>query len=374
MNVSRDSVERLLAWFQENGRHELPWRQERTPYRVWVSEIMLQQTQVKTVLAYFSRFLSAFPDVCALAEAEEETVLRHWEGLGYYRRARQMHAAAKKVAEERNGAFPETFEEILALPGIGRYTAGAILSFALEKRFPILEANTQRLFARLNGLELPVSAAPAQKILWGTAEEWVSEKSWGSEKPSSVSPCTLNTALMDLGSLVCTPQAPNCSACPLARECEALRMGRTAELPVSGKKMRYENRDEAAVLIFRKRNGEEEREVLLLRYVEGEWWAGLWDLPRTQLHSETICQELSDFVRRTTGLEIQVEEELQTFRHAVTRYRIRLRTFRAGELAEKAEKTLLERTPAGGEIRWVRESELDRFPLCSTGRKIAELL
>jgi len=367
MNISQDAAERLLAWFRENGRHELPWRQDRTPYRVWVSEIMLQQTQVKTVLAYFSRFLSAFPDVCALAEAEEETVLRQWEGLGYYRRARQMHAAAKKIAEERNGAFPETFEEILALPGVGRYTAGAVLSFAFEKRFPILEANTQRLFARLNGLEIPVSTGPAQKILWGTAEDWISER------VSDASPCALNTALMDLGSLVCTPQDPKCAECPLARECEALRMDRTVEIPVSGKKMLYENREEAAVLIFRRRM-DGKREFLLLRYVEGEWWAGLWDFPRTQIHSEDARKELADFVWKTTGLKVQAEEELRTFRHAVTRYRIRLRTFCAAELLKDAENVILERTPAGGEIRWVCEEELETFPLCSTGRKIAELL
>ena len=368
MKVSADPVARLLAWFHENGRHGLPWRQDRTPYRVWVSEIMLQQTQVKTVLAYFSRFLSAFPDVFALAEAEEETVLRQWEGLGYYRRARQMHAAAKKIAEERNGIFPETFEEVLALPGIGRYTAGAILSFALDKRFPILEANTQRLFARLKGLEFSVSSGPAQKILWATAEDWISEES------SKASPCELNTALMDLGSLVCTPQDPDCARCPLARECEAFRQERISEIPVFGKKMLYEDREEAAVLVFRKRKEDGMRDVLLLRYVEGEWWAGLWDFPRMRIHSEDARKALEDHVEKTTGLKICVGEELRTFRHAVTRYRIRLRAFRSEELPENAKNEILEKTPAGGEIRWVREEELENFPLCSTGRKIAQLL
>lgn len=388
MKISSSSISRLLRWFYENGRHSLPWRQNRSLYRVWVSEIMLQQTQVKTVLDYYSRFLSAFPDVNALAEAEEETVLRQWEGLGYYRRARQLHAAAKVIVAREDSSFPETFAEVLALPGIGRYTAGAILSFAQDQRLPILEANTQRLFARLNALEVPTGSGSAQKILWKTAEDFISEET------SHESPCAINTALMDLGSLLCTPQNPQCDRCPFQQECEALRQNRVSQIPVASVKTAYESRTEAAVLITRSVSGSsepkegifsksEKEEVLLLRYVKGEWWAGLWDFPRTQIFSDKPESEITDFVQKTTGLKIRLGAELTSFRHSVTRYRILLRTFQ-GELSQTSSPQvssdsenaffLRGRTPAGGEIRWVGLSELNAFPLCSTGRKIVEML
>ena len=354
MNISP-----LLAWFAENGRHDLPWRIDRTPYKVWVSEIMLQQTQVKTVLEYYSRFLSAFPDVRALAEAEEETVLRQWEGLGYYRRARQLHAAAKIIAGRPGAEFPETFAEVLALPGIGRYTAGAILSFACDQRLPILEANTQRLYARLIALELPVTAADAQKRLWETAESFVSAET------SSESPCAINTALMDLGNLVCTPQNPQCDVCPLRESCEAFRRGLTEKIPVPAPKMAYEARTEAALLLENARS-----EVCLLRYVPGEWWAGLWDFPRTQITGGAPRDELQKFTRETTGLEVEITEEAAKIRHSVTKYRILLHVFR-GRLVSSANAR--KETPSGGEIRWVGEKELETIPLCSTGRKIAEM-
>lgn len=364
MKPSGSIISRLLMWFAENGRHELPWRVNRSLYRVWVSEIMLQQTQVRTVLEYYSRFLAAFPDVLTLAEAEEETVLRHWEGLGYYRRARQMHAAAKKIVADYNGEFPTEFSDVLALPGIGRYTAGALLSFACDKRFPILEANTQRLFARLNALNLPTASSVGQKILWETAENFVSEET------SSASPCNLNTALMDLGSLVCTPQNPQCDVCPLSTECEARKNGLTAQIPVSAPKMNYESRNEATVCVLKPKRRGKATEVCLLRYVPGEWWAGLWDFPRTKIETEDCVQEMREFLFQTTGLKVTTPALIGTFRHSVTRYRISLQVFQA----EIQEDTLREQTPAGGEIRWMSMSTLDTVPLCTTGRKIVKLL
>ena len=376
MNISPSAISRLIHWFEENGRHSLPWRQAPTPYRVWVSEIMLQQTQVRTVLDYFSRFLSAFPDIQALANAEEETVLRQWEGLGYYRRARQMHAAAKIITNEKNGHFPDTFSEILALPGIGRYTAGAILSFAFNKPFPILEANTQRLFARLNALQIPVSSSQAQKLLWKTAEEFIIPNT------SSESPRILNTALMDLGSIVCTPQEPQCEKCPFLDECEAKRGNLTARIPYSPPKIKYEDRMEAAALITRTFTHSEnmdnefssEREFLLVRCVEGEWWAGLWDFPRVKIQNEeTIQLELQRFIQQTIGLKTTITEKFADFRHSVTKYRIRLRAFHTSFTDnEQKKQTISRQTPSGGEIRWVRESDLETFPLCSSGRKIAQ--
>lgn len=408
MNISTDSISRLLRWYAENGRRSLPWRQEPTPYRVWVSEIMLQQTQVKTVLDYYSRFLSAFPDVQTLAEAEEETVLRQWEGLGYYRRARQMRKAAQCVVQNHGGRFPETFSDLLALPGIGRYSAGAILSFAFDKRFPILEANTRRLFARLKALELSLSSASAQKLLWQTAEEFVSSEI------SSESPRLLNTALTDLGSLVCTPQNPLCEKCPLQLECEARQRNLTARIPVSAPKIKYEERQEAVALLVRhdafseKKNlsSAAEREFLLVQYVEGEWWAGLWDFPRTEIkNKESLREELQAFVLKNLSLEINPTEEIGVIRHSVTKYRILLHVFRAELVAseqavsqksvskqavpkqtgpeplpsqqagpEQVAQNVSWQTPTGGKILWVPESTLETFPLCSSGRQIARKL
>ncbi len=383
MNISTALISRLVRWYEENGRSSLPWRQDPTPYRVWVSEIMLQQTQVKTVLDYYSRFLSAFPDVQDLARALEETVLRQWEGLGYYRRARQMYQAAQIIMQKNNGRFPETFSEILALPGIGRYTAGAILSFAFDKRFPILEANTRRLFARLNALEQPISSGTAQKILWKTAEEFVSSET------SSESPRLLNTALTDLGSLVCTPQNPLCEKCPFQNECEARRRNLTSKIPLSASKSTYEDRREAVALIVRPSSFSEqkknlsavEREILLVQYVEGEWWAGLWDFPRAEIkNKENIQDELQSFVQKTLGVEIKPTEEIGTMRHSVTKYRIQLHIFRTELIAANqtvsgpSDQNVSWQTPTGGKIKWIPESALETFPLCSSGRKIARKL
>ena len=202
---SSGSGDGCLAWYADHAR-DLPWRRSRDPYRVWVSEIMLQQTQVATVRDYFERFVAAFPDVHALAAADEQQVLRLWEGLGYYRRARQLHAAAKQIVGEHGGQFPRDVEALQALPGIGRYTAGAIVSIAFDQRAPILEANTIRLLSRLIAYRDDPLNAAGQRVLWQTAADILPQKNVA----------RFNQALMELGSLVCTPTDPQCDECPLA--------------------------------------------------------------------------------------------------------------------------------------------------------------
>ena len=209
----------LKRWYKNHAR-DLPWRRTREPYHVWISEIMLQQTQVATVIPYFERFLKAFPTIKKLAAADEEKVLRLWEGLGYYRRARQLHKAAKQIVEKHAGKFPSRLEDVDALPGIGRYTRGAILSIAFEQREPILEANTIRLNARLLALEEDTSSKASQNALWDFAEDILPTKDIG----------LFNQALMELGGAICTPKSPRCLLCPVASICPTRAAGLQAEI------------------------------------------------------------------------------------------------------------------------------------------------
>ncbi|MEX2115046.1 MAG: A/G-specific adenine glycosylase, partial [Pirellulales bacterium] len=247
---------RLLAWYRRH-RRDLPWRRTSDPYAIWVSEIMLQQTQVATVVPYFHRFLAAFPSIGALAESEESEVLRLWEGLGYYRRARQMHRAARLLVAEHQAAFPRDLAIVRGLPGIGRYTAGAIVSIAFDLPAPILEANTVRLLSRLIGYRGDTSSVAGQKVLWKTAESLLPKRGSGE----------LNQALMELGSLICAPRAPDCHRCPLNSLCTAQRRGEQERIPRLRAKPRIESVREAAIVLWR---GDR---VLLRRRATGERWA-----------------------------------------------------------------------------------------------------
>ncbi|MBN1909126.1 MAG: A/G-specific adenine glycosylase [Pirellulales bacterium] len=345
--------ERLRRWYARHAR-DLPWRRSRDPYRVWVSEIMLQQTQVATVQGYFERFIAAFPNVTALAEADEEAVLRLWEGLGYYRRARQMREAARAIVLDHAGRFPTDRDAVRALPGIGRYTAGAILSIALDAREPILEANTIRLFCRLLALPLEPQSKPAQEILWAMAESVLPRNNVG----------TFNQALMELGSEVCRNRTPRCDECPVAAMCSARAESLVDQIPATKPKAPPEPRHEVALLIRRRGR------VLLLRQPDGGRWAGLWDFPRFQVHAEhpdNLRRELIENTRRQTGLRIEPGERLTTMTHGVTRYRITLDCYEAkpvsGRLANGA-------TTA----KWLRRAELDAYPLSTTGRKLCRLV
>ncbi|HEY5312421.1 MAG TPA: A/G-specific adenine glycosylase [Pirellulales bacterium] len=344
---------RLLAWYGRNAR-DLPWRRTRDPYSVWVSEIMLQQTQVATVEGYFQRFLAAFPTIDALAAAPQEHVLRLWEGLGYYRRARQLHAAAQVLVREHGGRFPAVRAQVLALPGIGRYTAGAILSIAFDQPEPILEANTFRLLSRLIAFRENPQSPAGRQILWQLAEELVPARGAG----------TFNQALMELGGQVCTPRAPRCGQCPLRSLCQAQQSGLQEETGRAAVKPPSTAVREAAIVVRRGRR------VLLVERGEGGRWAGLWDFPRFPLTGKPA--DLADEARQTLGdrygLEVAPLEPLVTLKHSVTRFRITLMCYEAQHIGGK---------PAGEGIaasRWLRPAELADFPLNVTGRKLARLL
>src|SRR5579885_341778 len=211
---------RLLAWF-DAARRDLPWRRDRDPYRIWVSEVMLQQTTVAAVVPYFERFLRAFPTLADLAAAEEQDVLRLWEGLGYYRRARDLHRAARVLVAQHEGRIPDDPAVLATLPGLGRYTCNAVLSQAFDRRLPILEANTQRVLSRLFGRTEDPRQPAARRWLWQAAEKILPNRDVG----------TFNQALMELGALVCTPAAPRCTQCPLAARCLARRLGNQSSIP-----------------------------------------------------------------------------------------------------------------------------------------------
>ena len=321
----------LLAWYRRY-RRDLPWRESGDPYRVWVSEIMLQQTQVERVREYFTRFMERFPDVAALAAAPERDVLKAWEGLGYYRRARQLHAAAKAVVAEWGGAFPRTAAELRTLPGIGRYTAGAIASIAFGQPEPILEANSRRVFARLVGHAEPVGGA-GDEPLWEVAAEFVPRRNAG----------LFNQAVMDLGAMVCTVTQPRCENCPLAGACVARATGRVEEIPVLPRQRAVRQIRETALVL------ERGSRVVVERRQAGEWWEGLWDFPRA-VKGEA----------RARG-----DRLLGTVVYSVTHHRITCRV---------VARTLGETGSAGPRRRLVTTAALARLAMTAPGRRIADLL
>lgn len=334
----------LLRWYGQNARR-LPWRETADPYRIWISEVMLQQTTVVAVVPYFERFLARFPDVVTLARADEKDVLRLWEGLGYYSRARNLHAAARSIAFERNGDFPQSTHELMALAGIGRYTAGAIASFAFDRPAAIVEANTLRLYCRLLGYRGDPRSSAGQKTLWSFAERLLPRTGAG----------RTNQALMELGATVCTAESPACDRCPARALCVAAARGLQDEIPLRAKRP-----DTTAVTEFAVAVRRDERFLLLKRPL-GERWAGLWDFVRFASADESLSHHL----RKNLGVDAAIGAHLATIRHSVTRYRITLVCYLADWQAGE---------PASGEFRWVAPADFAEFPLSTTGRKLSLLL
>ena len=372
----RSLARRLLSWFDLHAR-PLPWRASRDPYRVWLSEVMLQQTQVATVVGYFERFLAAFPTVADLAAADEQQVLRLWEGLGYYRRARQLHAAARTICQEHGGEFPRDPQAARSLPGVGRYTAGAVLSIAFDAREPILEANTIRVLSRLLAYRGDPRGTDGQRQLWQAAADWLPRKRAGA----------FNQALMELGSEVCTPRDPRCPQCPVSSLCPTNAAGLQAVIPAAARKQKFEAVHQAA-LVVRRAGGR----ILLVRRAEKERWAGLWDFPRFvlddvehRLRTEYLEQQAAAMAGGTVaGVTVELGGHFATLRHGVTRFRITLDCYEAlvaerakaasavaRKLQPRAKSRSQNGTPAA---RWFRLAELDELPMNVTGRKIVRLL
>jgi A/G-specific adenine glycosylase len=304
-------TERLLAWFEVHGRHDLPWQKDPTPYRVWVSEVMLQQTQVATVIPYYERFMARFPDVQALAAAPLDEVLHLWTGLGYYARARNLRACAQALVAHHGGEFPEDLDGVVALPGIGKSTAGAILALSRGARHPILDGNVKRVLARVFGIAGdPGSAAVIDKF-WAQADACTPTAKVGA----------YTQAIMDLGATVCSRANPACTVCPMSTGCVAALEGRQTELP-SPKQKRLRGSREATLLIAE--SGKDGAiAVLVERRPAAGLWGGLWSPP--QFESEFAAL---DWVRREIGEPERGSQHLSPIHHAFTHFDLRLNPLR----------------------------------------------
>ena len=294
---------RLIRWQKHSGRRDLPWQNTRDAYRIWLSEIMLQQTQVATVIPYYQRFLAAFPDVRALAAAPLGEVLEHWSGLGYYRRAHLLHRAAQDVVALHGGAFPRDAPGLMTLPGIGRSTAAAIAAFAYGERGAILDGNVKRVLARHEGVDGFPGHAPVERALWLRAETLLPDDDID----------IYTQALMDLGATVCLRTKPRCDACPVADDCVALREARIAELPAPRPKKALPHRAISVLLLERR------GEVLLERRPATGIWAGLWSLPEADTDIDVVqhCQH-------RFGADVVAGAPMSDIEHAFTHYSLTL--------------------------------------------------
>ena len=298
-----DFAHHLIVWHKVHGRHDLPWQNTHDPYRIWVSEIMLQQTQVAAVIPYFLRFMTRFPDIASLARAPVDDVLAHWSGLGYYARARNLHAAAQLIVTQHAGKFPQDRANIAALPGVGRSTAAAIAAFAFSGRGAILDGNVKRVLARCFGIAGYPGEAAVQNRLWALAESLL--------PPTHIERYT--QALMDLGATVCVRAKPRCSRCPLQAQCFAYQTQRTAELPTSKPRMAIPQR-EAVLLIL-----QHGKEVLLEKRPASGIWGGLWSFPEIEPAAILETQLLARF-----GVQVQSVRPLVPFIHSFTHFRLTL--------------------------------------------------
>lgn len=315
---------------------------------------MLQQTSVAAVVPYFERFLARFPTLADLARSDEQDVLRLWEGLGYYRRARHLLQAARLLSERPGGAFPSDPEALRGVPGLGEYTRNAVLSQAFDLRLPILEANSARVLSRLFGREEDPSRGPARRWLWRAAEAVLPARNVGD----------FNQALMELGALVCTPERPSCEACPVRGRCAAFASGRPENFPRRAPPPAPTLVNEAAVVI--RRAG---RALLVQRPANATRWVGLWEFPHGEVRTgETHEHAAVRLARELTGLNVRLGPELTTIRHGVTRFRITMVCFEAEVGPGEVESAFYE------QAAWVEGSQLPEYPVSSPQRRLAKLV
>ena len=292
----------LLRWFDQHGRHDLPWQHPRDGYRVWISEIMLQQTQVTTVIPYFTRFLQAFPDVCALADAPLDDVLHHWTGLGYYARARNLHRAAQQIRDAHGGHFPKDFDQLLALPGIGRSTAGAILAQAFGLRYPILDGNVKRVLTRLHAIAGWPGEKSVETQLWQIAETHTPQQRLAD----------YTQAIMDLGATVCRRSKPQCALCPLHAQCQAYATDTVGDYPGKKPRKTIPVRSTCMLLLI-----DADQSVLLEQRPPSGIWGGLWSFPECPSDSDPV-----QWSREHLQLQISDLHTLPSLRHTFSHFHL----------------------------------------------------
>jgi len=342
----------LLAWYRAN-RRDLPWRRTRDPWAIWVSEAMLQQTRVETVIPYYERFLRRFPDPAALADAELDEVLGLWAGLGYYARARSLRAAAAQVVECHGGRVPDSVEALQTLPGVGRYTAGAVASIAFDRPAPVVDGNVARVLSRLRGIREPIDGAAGRAQLWAEAEVLV----------RGPAPGDLNQALMELGARICLPRAPRCPACPLTRECAARAAGDAEALPRRAPKRRPRRVHAVAALVVR--GG---RALAVQRPPRG-LLGGLWELPGGEVATARAADAaaLARILRERLGLKAGAALPCGSIQHGFTHRTLRLRVFRCEAKPGRV------RLAGWDRHRWVTERAFAALPLGTLARRALAL-
>jgi A/G-specific adenine glycosylase len=413
----------LLSWFAQNAR-DLPWRRTREPYAIWVSEIMLQQTQVKTVIPYWERWMRELPTIQSLANASSQTIYKLWEGLGYYTRVRNMQKAAQQILEKHDGKFPGSFDDILALPGIGRYTAGAICSIALNQPTPILDGNVIRVLTRIFGIAENPREKETNARLWQLAEELVRTASEqrtaapdhkhpkllpllgervgvrASVKHSDQNACSrLNQSLMELGALICTPRSPQCEVCPVQKLCVAFHENRQAELPNLGKRAAATERRFIAFAV------ERDGKFFVRQRPAGVVNAHLWEFPNVELGTRLSPAAVASpgngadkfqtapaagplrlgqprsaaKAAQTFGVKLQNAKPFCTIKHSITRYRMTLEVYRAGAPISRSARTGIPSTNVPNRSsalqgRWRNFAELKKLSFPSAHKKILAAL
>lgn len=351
--MNAELAPRLLEWYARHAR-ALPWRVSNPdPYAVWVSEAMLQQTRVETVIPYYERWMARFPTLATLAAADEQDVLHAWEGLGYYSRARNLHRAAQEVVARFDGRLPASRAALESLPGIGRYTAGAIASIAFGLDEPALDGNIRRVYARLFNVETPARSPEGERILWALAAEHLPPGRAGD----------YNQALMDLGATICTPRSPSCLLCPLGELCQARALGIQEARPVLEGRAPVPHYTVTAAVLHR------DGTVLIARRPSQGLLGGLWEFPGGKLEpGESLAEGLAREIREELGAQIEVGAPVGVYQHAFTHFRITLHAFHCR--LTNGEPQPLE----ASELRWVPPAELDQFPMGKVDREISKEL
>ncbi len=341
----------LLTWYRQAGR-QLPWRNIDNPYAIWVSEMMLQQTQVKTVLPYYERWLAQFPTVEALAAAELQTVLKAWEGLGYYARARNVHRAAQRLVADHEGQIPQDFDQITALPGIGRTTAGGILSSAYNLPYAILDGNVKRVLARL--VALPIPPAKAMNTLWDLSECLLDPEN----------PCDFNQAMMDLGATLCTRRQPDCPRCPWQGHCRAYNLNVQTEIPMTESKAPIPHKHIGVAVIWN-----DQGQVLIDRRKPEGLLGGLWEFPGGKIEpGETVEACVRREIQEELGIDIAVGDLLCTVTHTYSHFKVTLNVHHCSHLSGDPQPIECD------EVRWVSLEQIEEYPFPKANIQIIEAL
>lgn len=341
----------LLQWYY-NHKREMPWRNTDDPYKIWISEVMLQQTRVDTVIPYYERFLDRFPTVEDLAEADQQQVLKLWEGLGYYSRGRNLHHAAKTIVNDFNGQLPSTYDEITSLKGIGPYTASAVLSIAFSKKFAVVDGNVVRVFTRFYGIEDDIRSTTTKKQVQKLIDDVLPQEN----------PGDFNQAVMELGATVCKPTGPLCDECPLSAECIAYQTTRTETIPYKSPAKKIPHHTIGVGLIVNSAG-----ELLIALRPDDAMLGGLWEFPggKKEEH-ETIQETIARELNEELGTEVKVHEKFRQLRHAYSHFKITLHAYWCKILTGKP-------TPKSSqEIRWVSLKEIDQFPFPKANKTLID--